>query len=328
MKSIIFKILFWFFSIFILVIIVNYFGFEKILVVVNEANIYVMLFLLLLQVLTLLLNAYQWFYLLRLKTNNIKFLDVFVIYLTGNFVESITPSAKIGGEASKIFLFRKKTNLKYSDLSAIIVLQKYVTMLPFILIMAFILFTSLFLNYYLPDYIYYFFLYLLLFILLIFIMLKTYNKYSQNFINFTNYKPKFLNRLVIIFNKLNSFIIETLSSVKVILNDSKLFFLLAISFFIWILYPVKLFIVSNMLGFRTNIFFIFIVTFAAYLIGILPLTPGGLVGFESTVAVLFSLNGYYFTDGMSVALLTRFVTYWFPIFITVPIIFYSKIYKQ
>jgi len=81
----------------------------------------------------------------------------------------------------------------------------------------------------------------------------------------------------------------------------------------WFLYPVKTFIISNHLGFDIGFSPIVGATFLAYLVGTLPLTPGGLGSFEATLAVILSQQGITFAEGLTIALLLRVITFWFPL---------------
>ncbi len=92
--------------------------------------------------------------------------------------------------------------------------------------------------------------------------------------------------------------------------------LISLSTLVWIAYPIKVFLVARMLGLEPGLFPIAVITFTAYLISMVPLSPGGHVSFEATMTMIFSLYGFSPAKGLTVALLTRLVTYWFPLMLS------------
>ena len=54
--------------------------------------------------------------------------------------------------------------------------------------------------------------------------------------------------------------------------------------------------------------------FVAYLVSMLPLFSGGLGSFEGSMALLLLLGGITPAEGLAAALLSRVITYWFPLF--------------
>ncbi len=238
------------------------------------------------------------------------------IILTGSFVESVTPSSKLGGETAKAYLLYQKTDLNSNDLTSIIVMQKFIILLPFLFLCLFVILLS-FYKYFLPDFVYIIYLITVLIFVIICAIYYKLGKRKDVFI----FKFKKLNKVV-------SFISKSSKKSSDLLLNSQKYWLLLISLFIWLLYPLKLYLVSRMLGFNVEILFIILVTYIAYLAGIMPVSPGGLGTFEGTIALLFSWNGFYFAEGLSVALVLRLITYWFPLILSIIAASYLIIYKN
>ncbi len=125
---------YWALTILIIVSIIFLAGWESIKDVFLPTNPFILLLLCLFQVFTLSLTAYRWYYLLKKFYKGIGFREFFAIYLIGNFVESVTPSSKFGGELTRAYFFRQRTLLSYQKITAILLLDKFLTLLPFLFI--------------------------------------------------------------------------------------------------------------------------------------------------------------------------------------------------
>ncbi len=95
--------------------------------------------LLLLQTATLAFSAFQIYALLRQSAPKLKFMQVYPLFLAGHFVESVTPSLKFGGEAVKVYLFRRASGLSYTQVTGAMVAGKYISLVPFLAIAAAVL---------------------------------------------------------------------------------------------------------------------------------------------------------------------------------------------
>ncbi|MCL0041491.1 flippase-like domain-containing protein [Peptococcaceae bacterium] len=297
--------------------------------VLSKVNICWFFLLLISQVITLLLVAYRWHYLVCKLYNDISFFKTFSILLAGSFVESITPSSKLGGEAVKVYLFRKHTPLPYKKLTAILLLDKYFTLIPFGTICILFLVWSLF-NMQLPYELYFVLPVLVLFI----VILVRFYKPSEELKNNINEDSEMNNMLYNVEEKkdekresllirflekaknMKSFIIYSVYYSRQIVNTKEQLMLFLLSLFIWILYPLKVYLIIIMLDINVDLFSTAAITYIAYLISIVPLLPGGLGSFEASMAVMFDKANASFAEGVSVALLSRLVTYWFPLFLS------------
>ena len=98
---------------------------------------------------------------------------------------------------------------------------------------------------------------------------------------------------------------------QVNVQNRKLFVgLCLLSLFIWILYPVKMYLlvidVSNI-----SIIYVTAATFTAYSVALLPIFPGGLGGFEGAMTGLLLAFGLAVDDAVAVTVVFRFITFWF-----------------
>lgn len=254
-------------------------------------RLFVQLFLL--QIITILLSNYIWYVLLK---REISFFRVLSIYLTGSLMESITPAVKLGGEAVKVYLFHQFSNRTIPDLLATLLVQKYISLLPFLFLCSIILLIAPF-TYPLPSSFYLGFLLLLSICILLF------------------YQKKGKGEKYHLFGPL-----KRLKHIKVkaknLLDRREGRSLLVISFIIWALYPMKVYIVANALKGITHPLHSAISTFVAYLVSMIPLLPGGIGSFEGTLAYLFTLTGNSQTKGLAIALASRSITFYGPLLLS------------
>lgn len=95
--------------------------------------------LLLLQTLSLGLIGLQWTLLLRgIKAGEVAvgWKSVMLRYLGGSLIESITPSAKIGGEAMRVLLFRQRFGLSSARLVGAVALHKLLMVAALLLVVS------------------------------------------------------------------------------------------------------------------------------------------------------------------------------------------------
>ncbi len=297
--------LLWLIGIIFLAVVVLYLGLEEITAALNKAEISVLTFLAALQLITLSVTAFQWQFMLGKSGQKITLGKSLAINLAGNYVESITPSVKIGGESAKIYLFHRNTDLNYSQLTGILLALKYFSLLPFMILITGTLVLA-FSVYELPWLVYLaFFVFLLFFTGIAWIHFKGGNGEVKS----QRESKKTL------FNSIIGFVRKASIYSRSLTGPGESMSLLVLSGFIWILYPAKTYLVTVMLGLEVGLPAI-IATYIAYLVSMVPLLPGGLGSFEGSMALVLSFSGIIPAEGLAVALLTRLITFWFPLLLS------------
>ncbi len=270
-----------------------------------------------LQLLTLMAGAWIWYYLLS-RQSKISFTWVFIINQAAGLVESLTPSVKFGGEAAKIYLFRKISDQTYQGLTGTLMVHKFVTMFPFTLLCLLIFFPSL----------YYFDLPVFSVAVLIMVLAMCfvlgwlcYGKSGKDPLpgkpgNTGNNRPKslkniFTSRQWIL--KTVSFLNQARNSASGLLTFGETRNILLVSFAIWVLYPIKVFLVCIFLGIEVSPVIIGLATLFAYMVSMVPLLPGGLGTYEGSMAMFFTLGGLSPAEGLAISLVSRLTTFWFPL---------------
>ncbi|ADU31042.1 lysylphosphatidylglycerol synthase transmembrane domain-containing protein [Evansella cellulosilytica] len=255
-------------------------------------------FLIILQIFTILLINYQWVELAKRVFPTIRFKEMLTIQMIGTFAESITPAAKTGGEAVKVILLRKTFRSNYGEAIALVSVQKLISMLAFFPI-ATISFIFMWRNMSIAT-----------------ISVNQFQFYiiiivTTSLFMYIVYKLK--DRVAKIKELMSGFKEQVKKITNHRRNCAKQ---LLLSLIVWALFPVKAYFISMALQMNVNLLTISAVTFVAYLIALLPLTPGGIGTFEGAVIVLLQEFHIGIEEALIFAVILRFITYWFVILIS------------
>lgn len=276
--------------------------------------------LLALQIVTVFLLALQWRLIINNRGGNANCWQMVYVQMVGSFFESITPSAKFGGEAVRIFMIRNYFHTKkLSIATAIITLQKIYSMFTFIVI--FFIFTTGFVRQFtfsITD-------------------LFTFNFNKDHLpitliilcfigiISYVVFKKFAANKLIMLKNGWGSFKETILSSLT---NQREIVSQLIISSFVWMLYPIKGIILGTVLHLEINFTALTFIIFASYLVAQLPVTPGGIGTFEGTMIILLTKLNIDFSSAFIFTTVFRFVTHWFLVLASVPFLYPTKDFKH
>ncbi|WP_353893874.1 lysylphosphatidylglycerol synthase transmembrane domain-containing protein [Proteinivorax hydrogeniformans] len=299
-------------------------GFEEVYDVIGRMSIFQLFAMTALQLCTLFLTSFIWYYLLKQKSNQVSLSNVFGINLAGSFVESVTPSVKVGGEALKVYLMQKETSLKYTEITAITLVSKFISLFPFLIISFFTLCIA-FISFDLPLFVLLAFFGLLLFFSLFFVIFNFEGSFlGRSFSKLEQTERPVLKKIKEKVNKTQVFLEETSIKSKTVVTDyRKRLLLFSIAFIVWAFYPVKVYLVARILGFQLSPVIVIIATFTAYLVSMVPLLPGGLATFEGTLALILAYEGLAPHEAFSIAIMTRVITFWIPLLVSVvPAIYY------
>ncbi len=296
------------------------FGWQEVTTQLSRANPAIMAALFILQIVTLALTSLQWQFMLRKAGYSCSGSNVFLIILAGNYVESVTPAAKLGGESAKLYLFKRLTSLPGEKLAGILLALKYFSLLPF-LILTTISFGLASWRYQLPVVVPGAFIFLVIFFAVIWWLHK---KTGQNKTGLSHAPKSFqesipgktADLITLKYITFKNFISKTSDHSRNLVSPLEQLAMVAVSTLIWLLYPLKVYIICRMLSLEIDLATVTMVTFTAYMISMVPLLPGGLGSFEVSMTLLLSLSGIHPAYGLSATLLSRLVTYWFPLILS------------
>lgn len=265
-----------------------------------------------LQIITQLLLNVQWGRIAHLANTPLSFRKMLYINSQGSVIESITPGAKIGGEVTRAILISRMSGCSGEEAASVVALQKLFSLSAFFLINMFAVGyligqVPLLNTAYIQFSIYGILSAFLVLFAAIFIAPHQISNYLMQ---------KKASRFTCIL-KLHHFMLTLLAQVQLIRNkrgEWVLQFLLSV--LIWVLFPIKMFLLT--LPFFPEAHFIYIsaITFLSYMVAMLPIFPGGLGGFEGTMSGLLLIMGMSLSDAAVIAVIFRFVTFWFVILIS------------
>ncbi len=276
--------------------------FKELVTNIKQVSIWIVLILILLQIITQLLLGIQWNRISKSILSEGNFYKMFYILSTGNVVEAITPGAKIGGEVTRLFYLKSELNASTLDATNIIVIQKSISMsvLFSICLISFIyLSTKISLGLSLFAQIIIYISCALLIILLISFLFGS-SKLSS-LLSKSNKKG---------IVKINKFVLSYSNATKMI-SRKEWVIQFVISMLVWILFPIKMAILCYSLNIDMNFFVIITVTMTSYMVGMLPITPGGIGTFEGTVISILALLNIGVSISTTIAIVFRIITFWF-----------------
>jgi len=286
---------------------------------VRQIPLWMIILLGILQIITQLLLNLQWYCISRLAKSSLTFWEMLYISSQGAVVDGITPGVKFGGEVTRAVQISRIGKLPGEQSAAIVAMQKLFSLSALFIILMFVVgylvgqVTFLQTGY--IQFIIYGVLSLFLVAFIgIFILPDLVSKFFQK---------RTSRRLWV--RKMHCFMLALLQQIKSIRkNKLALVSLLLLSFFIWLLYPVKMYILATHFYPVTHAVYIGAITFAAYMVAMLPIFPGGLGGFEGTMLGLLVSVGFLVSDAATMTLVHRFITFWFVVLLSITFIAFYK----
>lgn len=272
-----------------------------------------------LQVLTQLLITYQWHHLTGLVLGCSHFAKLLHIFARGTVIEGVTPGAKIGGEAVRLYLIKREFSCTTSEAVSIIAMQKSISMSVLLsLCLAALLHIGSRIASHLPICVQALSGALCLPLVLGMMWLLFFAKPLSQFLETRQGKLA----------RKAATAISAYATATAQLTPRHWGLQFAISTMVWLLFPVKMVILATTLGVHLPFAVVFSVTMVSYMMGMFPLTPGGIGTFEGTMLALLSLLGVGYTLGLSITLVFRFVTFWFVILGSTALIALYQIYTK
>ncbi len=276
-------------------------GWKEILTALRATDPGILPLLLSLQVITLLLCAGQLWYVLRCSGIELPFFKVFAVYMTGSFVESVTPSLKFGGEATKVYLLKQQTRVDYQRLTGAFVVYKLLSLTSFVLLFvlsAGVLYRRMALN-------------LLTHAVTVLVLLAALGGclLMGRSRAASEVSPSDARGV----SKVRRFISQSLYYARTSVAPRHIATMLAVWICIWLLYPTKLMIVALSLGLRPAMVPLAASLYAGYVVSMLPLAPGGLGSFEGSLVFLLGRLAIIPQTALAMVLILRLATYWFPL---------------
>lgn len=264
------------------------------------------------QVISQLLVNYQWCRIGKIMGGEYNFFRMLYVNARGMIIEAITPGVKVGGEVTRALLLKNELKYTAQEAATLVTIQKMVSSSSFFLINLFA-FTHLSreIKYFqgsLVQAIVYFFLIVLFgFLLAMFTLTSLLEDKIKNIV------PK--HRWTVI---IQTFILTLLFNIRLLKNvKGEVFKQFLLSLSIWVLFPVKMIMLVHLFTANYDWVLLAEITFISYMVGMIPLLPGGVGSFEATMTSLLIILNINSNDALVITLLFRFITFWFVILISI-----------
>ncbi len=292
----------------LIVVLVQQIGWTSVMNSVAQLTLVDLVWLGLLQLLTLTATAKAWHLLLLRQGAQCRFSLVLACQLAGQWVESLTPSSKLGGEAARVYLLKKHSTMSYSQITASMLVSKLLSLIPFLLICLVLLTVSLW-YWSLPWLVYVSFagLFSVVVLLCAFVIWPQTAEHLSN---------RWVSRPDSVLAKFLSGLSRVASQSRQLMSEGLPVSPIILSTLVWLAYPLKVVLVAWSLGLPAPWLLISLAVFVAYLISMLPLLPGGLGSFEAGMTLILTLGGFSPAEALTISLITRLFTFWLPLFIS------------
>lgn len=282
--------------------------------------LWLMALLLGLQIISQLLVNTLWHSIAKLTNTPISFGKMFKINSQGAVVDAITPGVKFGGEVTRGVQIKRVANCDGTQAATLVVLQKLFSLTAFFFALLFAIGTLTrqvpVLQAWATQMLFYG---VSLALLLLFLGILLAPQAAQSYIQKRNALRFAWAR------KLRGFVLTLLTQVEAVgKHRMQLTALFGLSLLIWLLYPLKLYLLVVQFAPDISIVYIAAIAFVAYMVAMLPIFPGGLGGFEGTMTALLAVFGLAAGDAAVTTILFRFVTFWFVMLMGLAVIAVGK----
>ncbi len=304
----------------ILAVMVIFIGPGKIESALKNANPWYLALAVILQFFIYGLWTQRWSITIHSLNIRIKRRHIFPMLMVGLAVNNITPSARGGGEPVRAYMLSKYTKTPLEKAFATVIADRGLDTFPFVVLAIFtIIFTVSYLT--LPDWVVLGLIISLVALVSVFVIIlymcinesagERITRWGVNlFKRFSKKKHHEIERRAL--EAMNGF----QNSMKVMIKDRRvLMYGLPLSFIIWFMEIIRVYIVFSSFGTPVPLEIIGAVFVIATLMGMIPLLPGGLGAVDGVMIVLYSVAGVPPSISAAATIVERLISFWMTSFI-------------
>lgn len=303
----------------IIVYIISNTDFVALWLSIKELPLSILIIMIFLQLVTQFSLNYQWYRLCKVLNLKASFLKLLVINGYGMVADAITPGEKVGGEVARVVQLNRMLGYHTNQSTSLVTIQKALslTALIFLNIAALITLSGQMTSLQSPIT-----RITLIGGLLVLAVSIIYLLFFTSKLNMFIQKRKWNSKVG---RWLKNWIYSFAKDTEIINKQPKeWFFQLVLSFGIWVLFPIKLYILVSQYT-TIHIFVLFATTFVSYFAAMIPLLPGGLGTFEGTMSGILLVYGLSLEESVAISLVFRFVTFWFVVLFSITVIMLWKL---
>lgn len=303
----------------ILAVLVLFIGPDEILGALGLANPWYVVLALVIQLFLFGLWTERWHINIQVVKIKIKRLSLVPMLLVGIAVNNITPSARGGGEPVRAYILGKYTRCPMESSFATVISDRGLDIFPlFFLSVVTIIYAVLYLP--LSNLMVFGLIFSLLILLVLFIigLYMSLNKEMGEKVTrwVVNVIKRFSKKD---HSKLEKKALDALqgfqTSIRDLIKNRKiLLYALPLSFFIWLVEMIRVYVIFLAFNTPVSLEVIAVVFVIATLIGMIPVLPGGVGAVDGMMILLFSAAGIPPSISAAATIIERLISFWFPSF--------------
>lgn len=302
-------------SVLILFVMIWFIGIDEVVEALKLANIYFVLLAIAVQVFTYFMYSLRWQILSVQSKMDVSIWELLPMILVGLAVNNITPSGRGGGEPVRAYILSKEKNYHFEETFATVVADRALDTFPFVVLAAITIMSMTF-YFEMPVWLLAVMVLAVIAILaLLFVII--YMCINPNFGNridgwIIGLVRRFYKKNTVEFeNKIHSAIFGFQDTMKGLISNKKaLYYTVPISFFIWILEILRVYLVFLAFGAHVSPIIIGEVFIVASLVGMIPLLPGGLGAIDGLMILFYSTAGITSSISAAATVVERLISFW------------------
>jgi glycosyltransferase 2 family protein len=299
----------------ILIVMILFIGPGKIESAIKQANPWYVALAIVLQFAVYGLWTLRWSINVKSVGISVKKQHLFPILMVGLAINNLTPSARGGGEPIRGYILSKYSNSPFEKAFATVIADRGLDTFPFIVLGVITIVAAVFyLN--LPTYV----IYTLIIAVIILVALFFIALYMSFNLEFGRKVSLWIVRIIKRFSKKDHSKMEE-NALKAIhgfqnsmrtmaKNRNVLLYGLPISFSIWILEILRVYVIFSAFNVDVSLLVIAEVFIISTLIGFIPLLPGGLGAVDGVMIILFSAAGVPPSISAGATIVERLISFW------------------
>lgn len=282
---------------------------------VKLANPWYLAFAVLIQFVIYGLWTERWAITVKSVDISIKKIHLFPMLMVGLAINNLTPSARGGGEPIRGYILSKYSRTSFEKSFATVIADRGLDTFPF-MVLAIITIVSAVLYLNLPSLIIYILIFTVVFLLIIFFVAI----YMSFNLEFGRKVSLWVVKLIKRFSKREQSELEKKAlnaiygfqkSMRTMVKDRNVMaYGLPLSFLIWILEILRVYIVFSAFGVDVSLILIAEIFIISTMIGMIPLIPGGLGAIDGVMIILFSAAGIPPSISAAATIVERLISFW------------------
>ena len=301
-------------------VMLYYIGIDEVIDALNVSNLWYVLLAIVMQTFTYILYTWRWNIINKTANLDMGIRKSLPMVLVSLAVNNITPSGRGGGEPVRAYILAKEGNFKFEDTFATVIADRALDTFPFIILAILTIIAIIFSFSLNPG--------LLAFLIICvvgisaLVCLLIYLCINGSFgVRLSSWIIKLARRFYKGYNentdeRIVDAVITFQSRMNSLLRDKTiLYYALPLSFIIWVIEILRVYVVFLAFGARVSPILIGEVFILASLVGMVPLLPGGLGAIDGMMILFYSRAGITSSISAAATVVERLISFWMTTFI-------------